>query len=288
MIITANVGANTKITLPFAGDYNLTVDWGDNSVEKIYNSPAVVTYTYPSTFTTTAVTITINGTARKFTNAAAWTVANGVGAITGVTSWGSLRLTNLAGAFWGCANLKDVPDNIPLYASDTSSMFISCGNFTGYAGGTNTGVDSPISKWDVSYVETMKSMFQNATKFNAPLNNWNTSRVKNMANMFYESYASTTFNQPLNNWNTSKVETMASMFYNCSAFNQPLNNWNTSGVKDMTYMFYNCSNFNQSLNTTTIITSNGGDTATGTGGDTATGTGGDTATGTGGDTATGT
>ena len=52
-----------------------------------------------------------------------------------------------------------------------------------------------------------------------PLNNWNVSNVEDMENMFQNARS---FNQPLNNWNVSKVETMFAMFDDATSFNQPL------------------------------------------------------------------
>jgi len=101
-----------------------------------------------------------------------------------------------------------------------------------------------ISDWDVSNVTNMENMFGRAKSFNQLLNNWDTSKVTNMGYMF--TFA-TSFNQPLN-WDTSNVKYMQYMFYYAKEFNQPLNNWNVSNVKYMQYMFYYAKEFNQPLN----------------------------------------
>ena len=52
-------------------------------------------------------------------------------------------------------------------------MLYGCANF-----------NSDLSKWDVSGVEDMNSMFYGCTKFNSDLSKWDVSRVKYMTDMF--------------------------------------------------------------------------------------------------------
>ena len=47
--------------------------------------------------------------------------------------------------------------------------------------------NEPIGNWDVSNVEIMSDMFEEADNFNQPLNNWNTSKVKDMEAMFFRA-----------------------------------------------------------------------------------------------------
>ena len=133
-----------------------------------------------------------------------------------------------------------------------------------------TPFNQPLTSWDVSNVNKMQDLFNNARVFNQPLNNWNVSKVTNMNRLFNDA---TVFNQALNNWNVSevtdmsemfkatvafnqtlnewdvrKVKTMESMFAGAAAFNQPLNNWDVSYVLNMQSMFQNANLFNQPLN----------------------------------------
>lgn len=101
-----------------------------------------------------------------------------------------------------------------------------------------------ISKWNVSNVKNMDSMFSGAKKFNQPLNDWNTSNVESMNYMFFDAIS---FNQPIENWVVSKVTTMHYMFGYAKNFNQPLDKWNVSKVKSMKGMFAHAKNFNQPI-----------------------------------------
>ena len=88
-----------------------------------------------------------------------------------------------------------------------------------------------ISKWDVSNVTDMKSMFEES-KFNGDISKWNVSNVKDMSGMFEDSK----FNGDISKWNVSKVRGMRYMFMN-SKFNGDLSEWNVSKVEDMCGMF---------------------------------------------------
>ena len=110
-----------------------------------------------------------------------------------------------------------------------------------------------ISKWDVSNVWNMSSLFENQTTFDDDISQWNTHWVENMSSMFK---GATSFNQPIGKWNTSAVENMGSMFNGATSFNQPIdtsgNYWGVSKVKDMSNMFKGASQFDQSLNSWNI------------------------------------
>ena len=97
-----------------------------------------------------------------------------------------------------------------------------------------------ISKWDVSNVTNMRSMFEGCIELSCDLSNWNVSNVKDMSYMFYGCKL---FESDLSNWNVSNVENMKEMFYECISFESDLSNWNVSNVENMTYMFFNCINF---------------------------------------------
>ena len=107
-----------------------------------------------------------------------------------------------------------------------------------------TSFNADISKWDVSRVKDMGSMFNGAISFNADISGWDVSNVRDMACMF--AYA-TSFNQPIGEWKVSNVRDMAAMFDGATSFNQPIENWDVSRVKDMDSMFYCATSFNQDI-----------------------------------------
>jgi hypothetical protein len=110
-------------------------------------------------------------------------------------------------------------------------------------------VDS-IGDWDVSSVETMRGMFQNAVSFNGPLRKWNVSRVEDMSAMFRNARA---FDQPLDRWDVRRVTSMHSMFEGAAAFNRSLSKWRVSSVTDMRWMFRDAVSFNQPLSKWSVL-----------------------------------
>jgi len=100
--------------------------------------------------------------------------------------------------------------------------------------------DGDISKWDVSNVENMESMFYNS-KFNGDISNWYVFNVKNMNFMFYKSR----FNRNISNWNVSNIREMIRMFA-YSDFNQDISNWKLDKIKTLKDIFFH-SRFNQDI-----------------------------------------
>lgn len=103
-----------------------------------------------------------------------------------------------------------------------------------------------ISEWNVSKVTNMSAMFHNANAFNQDISNWEVSKVTNMDNMF--AFAKN-FNQPIGKWKekTKNVTSMCSMFLKTKAFNQDIGGWNVSNVTDMVMMFSYTEAFNQNI-----------------------------------------
>ena len=108
----------------------------------------------------------------------------------------------------------------------------------------NITFNQPIGNWNVSSVTDMNTVFSGATAFNQPIGNWNVSNANMMGSMFR---GATTFNQPIGNWNVSKVTNMDSMFAGAAAFNYPIGNWNVSNVTNMNFMFGVATTFNQPI-----------------------------------------
>lgn len=140
----------------------------------------------------------------------------------------------------GKINLPNYLKTIPISKWDVSRVTSMISLFEGYE-----DFNEPLNEWDVSKVTSMASMFSGCNKFNQPLDSWQVGKVDNMEGMFMNCEK---FNQSLNSWDVSSVTDMANMFFNCTEFNQPLNNWNVSNVYDMSNMFNNCTSFNQPLN----------------------------------------
>ena len=67
-----------------------------------------------------------------------------------------------------------------------------------------------ISKWNVSNVEEMPSMF-GFSSFNQDISNWNVSNVTNMKKMFAQSK----FNSNISNWKIKEDCKTIGMFDNC-------------------------------------------------------------------------
>ena len=112
-----------------------------------------------------------------------------------------------------------------------SYMFCASGNkiFENFNG--------DISRWDVSNVKYMDTMFFGCKKFNCDISKWDVSNVKNMNYMFYGCEQ---FNCDMSRWDVSNVERMQEMFKDCKNFNCDLSRWNVSNVKDMIDTFKGC------------------------------------------------
>lgn len=155
-----------------------------------------------------------------------------------IEQWGDIQWESMKNLFYRVSKVeikaKDLPDLSKV--TDMSGMFMRVSSLTGST--------ELISQWDVSHVEKMSDMFNDADDFNEDLSGWNVSRVTDMRGMFEDTDA---FNQPLNAWNVSNVTNMSSMFEDALVFNQPLNNWNVSKVTDMFVMFARTSVFNQDI-----------------------------------------
>ena len=74
-------------------------------------------------------------------------------------------------------------------------------------------------------------MFQNSI-FNGDISKWDVSNVRNMGSMF----ATSKFNGDISNWDTSNVEDIDWMFY-CSKFTGDVSKWDVSKVEYMNRAF---------------------------------------------------
>ncbi|MBN1217264.1 MAG: DUF285 domain-containing protein [Candidatus Lokiarchaeota archaeon] len=228
------ISNENQISLPLesSGTYNFTVDWGDGTLEEItsWDQPETIhTYTSGGIYT-----ISINGII------VGWNFNNGGDRLKlkEINKWGSLRLGNSGGYFYGCENLIiNTHDNLNLTGTiNLNNAFKACLSIENIEG---------MNNWDLSCVINMNSIFYDASSFNQNLGNWNVSNVKKMSHMFW---GASSFNQDICKWNVSKVTNMSYMFWGASSFNQDIGNWDVSNVIDMSNMFSFANSFNQDIN----------------------------------------
>ena len=102
-------------------------------------------------------------------------------------------------------------------------------------------INFDVSRWDVSKVENMHSMFFDCKKFDCDLSKWDVSKVKKTSYMFYdcESFEG----KGLEKWNVSKVEYMIRMFIGCDNFTgEQIENWKIKKDCSKFEMLSNCKN----------------------------------------------
>ncbi len=212
-----------QIVLPLAGTVNVSVDWGDGSIESFTTAG-----NKSHTFTTSGTkTVTITGSLTAYGSN---TIELGKARLSKVLSWDGLGIASFSYAFYGTGEIQ-VPSNLPSTVTDLSHMF------------ENSSFNQPIGSWNTAAVTNMAGMFNGAIYFNKPIGTWNTAAVTNMSMMFSNA---TAFNQPIGTWNTAAVTDMSGMFEHATTFNQPIGSWNTESVTNMSGMFHT-SSFNQPI-----------------------------------------
>ena len=107
-----------------------------------------------------------------------------------------------------------------------------------------SGFNGNISKWDVSNVTDMRSMFCRAESFNKDISKWDVSNVTNMRLMFY---CAKSFNKDISKWDVSNVTNMGGVFYFAESFNKDISKWNVSNVTNMDGMFREAKSFNKDI-----------------------------------------
>ena len=125
-----------------------------------------------------------------------------------------------------------------------------------------------ISKWDVSSVNKMGSMFVSTQVFNADMSKWDASSLAGMFGMFDRA---SSFNTDIYKWdvsvtdmqwmlgsmssfhagisgcNVSSATDMQRMFSTASSFNVDISKWNELSITSMRYMFERASSFTWTL-----------------------------------------
>ena len=91
----------------------------------------------------------------------------------------------------------------------------------------NQQFNGDISRWVVSSVTDMSSMFEGST-FNGDISTWEVVNVENMKSMFKNS----SFNQMIDRWNVSSVTDMSYMFQDTD-FSRPIDSWDLFGTEPL-------------------------------------------------------
>jgi surface protein len=245
-IPNTNTDKKIYVTAEIKNMGNVTVDWGDGTIETRtsqivfgYDTDIVWNHTYS---VKKQYTIQISSSTGYLWAQVGNNVRPGRGfgfsaledlAMIAVTSWGNHKFHTMTNMFCRNANFNSIPTTVPDLSECTSLTFLF-----DYA----TIFNQSINDWNITNIKSLNNIFPNSS-FNQPLDKWDTSNVTDMSGLF----VACPFNQPLNSWNTSKVTTMWFMFYAASSFNQPLDKWNTSNVISMGFMFCAASSFNQPL-----------------------------------------
>ncbi len=225
---TIYIGANSGY------DYNFTIDWGDGTVQNIFeNTPEYFDHTY-----TTAGTYTVS-IIGDFPAINMFNVYELYGEeqnlmLASIERWGDIEWKSLLGAFSNCSQMKYNATDVPNLesTSSTAAMFI------------NTDFNADLNDWKTGNVTEMSYMFAETDAFNGDISDWDTSKVTNMYGMFSDAIA---FNSDLSDWDVSNVEIMAHMFGGAEVFNGDLSSWDTSSVTNMSSMFFGATSFDQNL-----------------------------------------
>jgi surface protein len=205
MTLDTTLSDDNTVDLPLGGTFNVTVNWGDGTSVETFTSDGDTepSHVYENEGT---YTIRISGALEHF--GFIWESEDdiwvGVGMVTTVTSFGTLGIKSLQGAFYGAENLIQVPTELPTSVTDISLMFVLASAFNQDIGG-----------WDVSNVTDMRGMFSMQGLFGG----------------------TSSFNQNIGRWNVSNVTDMTWMFRGAIVFNHNLNDWDVSVETNKTGMF---------------------------------------------------
>ena len=181
-----------------------------------------------------------------------------------ISKWNTAKLRNMTSMFqnatnFNCSgvamrwttssgtNMTSMFQSATRFNADISSWDVSNVNImTSIFQEADAFTGSSISSWNISSLNTVNQMFYGAGVFNADLSSWDTSRITNMTNMFWNATAFNCSGVAMT-WNTSSVTNMTGMFQSATAFNTNISSWDVSNVTNMTQMFYLASSFNQDI-----------------------------------------
>ncbi|WP_422105453.1 BspA family leucine-rich repeat surface protein [Winogradskyella sp.] len=226
-----NIDSSDELVLPINADNNgYVIDWGDGTIENNTNN-----HTYANVG---VYEVKIEGNLQTFN--VSTTSINTARKLLEVSQWGSSAWTSFFVAFSFCENMDVTATDVPDLSNVTSlnGMFNQCYSLVG---------TPAFSSWDLSNVEDIGSMFNNAQLFNQDIGTWNVSNITNMAGTFEGAHV---FNQDLNTWDMSSVQTADYMFEDAFAFNGDVSSWNLESLINAEGMFSSAQAFNQDLNWT--------------------------------------
>ena len=117
LIFDTTLSDSTEIALPLYGTVDVTVDWGDgNSDSYVTASDKLHTYANEGTYT-----VSVDGILTQFGGGDHEYI--GSNKLTSITSFGTIGLTSLSGAFYNASNLTQVPSQLPSEITDLSYVF---------------------------------------------------------------------------------------------------------------------------------------------------------------------
>ena len=231
---------NETITIPTSGrasfesQYDFEINWGDGTIETFAgrNPDPTHSYTQPGLYNVsiTGIFPVFNGRDYVFQPD-----TFDPQKLMSIEQWGSIEWDDMTKAFWGANNMKynavDRPDLSNVESMD--DMFENARTFNG-----------SIGDWDVSNVTSMNGVFAGAWSFNTDLSDWDVSNVTTMDRMFSDAR---NFNGKIGNWDVSSVTTMQEMFEIAESFNQDIGGWDVSNITNMNRMFESAESFNQDI-----------------------------------------
>jgi surface protein len=154
-----------------------------------------------------------------------------------LNNWDVSTVTNMFGMF---SSTDAFDGNL------TGWTFPAVTNMQGLFAHSDSFTGIGLSGWDVSNVENMSWMFDEALVFNADISSWVTTSLTSMAGMFRDAPL---FNRDIGGWNVTQITDMNRMFAGAEAFNQDLNLWPVTQVLDMEGMFGGATAFNGNITT---------------------------------------
>lgn len=158
--------------------------------------------------------------------------------IESISHWDTSQVKGMGQIFYGCNSLT----SLDLSSWDTSRVTSLYNTFGECSALTSVG---DISGWNTANVQYMHQLFYNCYGLTSlDLSKWDVSNVTNMRTMFhmYQSTSSLVSVGDLSGWNTSKVTDMSWMFANCRQLTSigNVSRWNVSSATTMQRMFANC------------------------------------------------
>jgi hypothetical protein len=177
-IATLNFSAaNMNIALPFSGNVNLTVDWGDGTEQAVTTDYARHTYAAEGVYTIQVLGHT-DTMYVSLSSAAPAGILQWRNSLIAIEKWGDLGFQSLEGASQGCTNLAQVERYVSFKnATTAASMFNQCSSLTH----TFTRFDAPLLTTAVGMYNRCSSLEEVSESLFSKC-----SELQNIASMFYQ------------------------------------------------------------------------------------------------------